>query len=106
MVIIIRVFLCVCALAMPFNQMQMRFAMEKGLEQIARWRRDTRLCVCLTLTVLSRQSSDCVGCRGVGFDLAVLKSIALGLLQLPIQSKEMHGCGRRERERHLTLKNV
>lgn len=85
----------------------MCFVLEKGLEQIvpvpyyASVRERVR--VCLTLTVLSRQGSNCVGCCGVRFDLAVLKSIALSLLQLPIQSKEMHGCGERDtRERMIT----
>lgn len=89
----------------------MCFVLEKGLEQIVpvsyypsvrEWVR-----VCLTLTVLSRQGSNCVGCRGIRFDLAILKSIALSLLQLPIQSKEMHGCGERdtrERNYHLRIK--
>ncbi len=85
----------------------MCFVLEKGLEQIvpvpyyASVRE--RVLVCLTLTVLSRQGSNCVGCCAVRFDLAVLKSIALCLLQLPIQSKEMHGCGERDtRERMIT----
>lgn len=88
------------------------FVLEKGLEQIApvlysAFVRE-RAYVWLTLTVLSRQGSNCVGCRGVRFDLAVLKSIALRLLQLPIQSKEMHGYKERdtrERNYHLRIKN-
>lgn len=86
----------------------MCFVLEKGLEQIvpelyyASVRE--RVHVRLTLTVLSRQGSNCVGCCGIRFDLAVLKSIALSLLQLPIQSKEMHGCGEREtQEREMII---